>query len=216
MSPTFIGSFFIDNLLICSAVSLPLFLALGLFFQKLCAPTLSLAPWAALPALLLSLWVEPGLVISVPWLLLGAQFGIDTTAQVFLLFTALLWICAGVYARAYMGDDANVSRFFAFFLATMSGNVGLILAQDMITFYLFFALMSFAAYGLVIHDGSTEARRAGRVYLSLVIVGEVLLVPGLLLITHARRDGVPSPGCQCSKSANSQPHYHAHTRRVWH
>lgn len=185
MNPTFIGSFFIDTLLVCLAVSLPLFLALGLFFQKLRAPTLSLAPWAALPALLLSVWVDPGLVISVPWLLLGAQFGIDTTAQVFLLFTALLWACAGVYARAYMGNDANASRFFAFFLATMSGNIGLILAQDMITFYLFFALMSFAAYGLVVHNGSTEARRAGRVYLSLVIVGEVLLVPGLLLINQA-------------------------------
>lgn len=185
MNPTFIGSFFIDNLLVYSAVSLPFFLALCLFFQKLRAPTLSLAPWAALPALLLSVWTEPGMALRIPWLLLGAQFGIDTTAQVFLLFSALLWACAGVYAHAYMIGDANASRFFAFFLATMSGNIGLILTQDMITFYLFFALMSFAAYGLVIHDGSTEARRAGKVYLSLVIVGEVLLVPGMLLITQA-------------------------------
>lgn len=185
MNPTFIESFFIDNLLVCSAVSLPLFLALCLFFQKLRAPTLSLVPWAALPALLLSVWGKPGLVIRIPSLLLGAQLGIDITAQVFLLFSALLWTCAGVYARAYMIDDIQASRFFAFFLTTMSGNIGLILAQDMITFYLFFALMSFAAYGLVIHDGSTEARRAGKVYLSLVIVGEVLLVPGMLLITQA-------------------------------
>jgi formate hydrogenlyase subunit 3/multisubunit Na+/H+ antiporter MnhD subunit len=185
MNPTFAESFFIDTLLVFSAVSLPLFLALCLFFQKLRAQTLHLAPWAALPALLLSVWVEPGMIIRIPWLLLGAQFGVDATAQVFLLFTALLWTCAGVYARAYMIGDAHASRFFAFFLATMSGNIGLILAQDMITFYLFFALMSFAAYGLVIHDGSTEARRAGRVYLSLVIVGEVLLVPGLLLINQA-------------------------------
>jgi len=42
--------------------------------------------------------------------------------------------------------------------------------------------MTFAAYGLVIHDGSVESRRAGRVYLVLAILGEALVLSGVLAL----------------------------------
>lgn len=173
------------GLLYLTAIGLPPALALTILHRRLRSTALVCAPWAALPALLVASGVEPGESVTYPWLLLGTRLGVDATARPFLLFSALLWTCAGVYARGYLKGDAHSHRFFAFFLATMSGNVGLILAQDMVTFYLFFALMSFAAYGLVVYDGSIEARRAGTIYLSLVIVGEVLLVPGLLLTARA-------------------------------
>jgi formate hydrogenlyase subunit 3/multisubunit Na+/H+ antiporter MnhD subunit len=108
----------------------------------------------------------------------------DHIARVFLLFTALLWASAGFYARTYE-EEKTQPRFFTFFLITMSGNFGLILAQDVVSFYLFFALMSFASYGLVVHDGSQEANYAGRIYLVLVVIGEVLLVSALLLIVSS-------------------------------
>ena len=63
----------------------------------------------------------------------------------------------------------------------MSGNLGLIVAQDVLSFYLFFALMSFSAYGLIVHKRDPEALRAGRVYIYLVVLGEVLLFAGLVL-----------------------------------
>jgi formate hydrogenlyase subunit 3/multisubunit Na+/H+ antiporter MnhD subunit len=68
-----------------------------------------------------------------------------------------------------------------FFLLTQAGNLGACLALDPAGFYAFYALMSFAAYGLVAHDGDTAARRAGRVYLVLAVVGEMLILSGLLL-----------------------------------
>ena len=160
---------------------LPLILAVLLPHQGLRPITMQLAAWAALPALVGALWTTPGASVELPWLLLGTRLGLDATAQVFLVFTSLLWTCAGVYVRGYLAQDPAAHRFFAFFLAAMSGNLGLILAQDMVSFYLFFALMSFSAYGLVVHDGSDEAYRAGKVYLSLAVVGEVCLVSALLL-----------------------------------
>jgi hydrogenase-4 component B len=57
----------------------------------------------------------------------------------------------------------------------------LILALDVVSFYAGFALMTFAAYGLVIHTGKPEARRAGRVYLAMAVLGEGLILAGLLL-----------------------------------
>jgi formate hydrogenlyase subunit 3/multisubunit Na+/H+ antiporter MnhD subunit len=166
-------------------LAVPLMLAVAVLPPRGRSATMLIAPWAALPALALALLVTPDGAMEIPWLLLGMRLGLDTTARVFLLFTALLWTCAGVYARAYLAEDAAPQRFFAFYLVTLSGNLGAILAQDIASFYLFFALMSFAAYPLVVHDGTPEAQRAGRVYLILVVIGEVLLVSALLLTAAA-------------------------------
>jgi formate hydrogenlyase subunit 3/multisubunit Na+/H+ antiporter MnhD subunit len=62
----------------------------------------------------------------------------------------------------------------------MAGNFGLILAQDMLSFYFFFALMSFSSYVLVIHERSETVRYAGKVYLVLVVLGEVLIFSGMV------------------------------------
>jgi len=53
-------------------------------------------------------------------------------------------------------------------------------AGDIASFYSFFAIMTFAAYGLVVHDGSPQARRAGRIYLVMAVLGEMALLAGLL------------------------------------
>ena len=162
------------------AAGLPLLPAVGCL-TRLRSKTILLAPWTALPALLLALWPLPS--ARYPWLLLGATMGLeDETGRVFLLFTAFLWICSGVYARSYLARDELQHRFFAFFLLTASGNLGLILARDMIAFYFCFVLMTFAAYGLIVHGGSLAARRAGLVYVVMALIGEVALITALLII----------------------------------
>jgi formate hydrogenlyase subunit 3/multisubunit Na+/H+ antiporter MnhD subunit len=133
------------------------------------------APWAALPALVLALVTDSGSSVSIPWLLLGMQLGLDVTGQVFLLVTSIVWLAAGIYARGYLVDDRHLGRFWFFFLMSMSGNLGLIIAQDVVTFYFAFAAMTFAAYGLVVHTGSTSSRRAGRTYIEMCILSGMLL-----------------------------------------
>lgn len=163
-------------------VALPLLAALPLAWRVSRPAALAVAPWSALPALVVSLSARPGEFVHVPWLLFSARLGLDETGCVFLFFTAALWSIAGLFAHAYLANDAGRPRFFAFFLATMGGNLGLIVAGDMATFYLFFALMSFASYGLIVHSGAAEARWAGKVYIVLVVIGEILLFVGILMV----------------------------------
>ncbi|MBU1396344.1 MAG: complex I subunit 5 family protein [Gammaproteobacteria bacterium] len=146
---------------------------------------LRLAPWAALPALLLALAAPIPYEVDLPWLLLGTRLGLDETGRVFLLFTALIWLAAGWFARAWLADDARRHIFAGFFLLTQAGNLGVCLVLDAAGFYGFFALMSLAAYGLIVHDRSPPARRAGRVYLVLALAGEMLILSGLLLVADA-------------------------------
>lgn len=168
-------------LLLVSLV-LPLLLA-ALLGSRLYRAVPMLTPLAALPAL--GVAVFPGIEIELPWLLLGMRLGVDQTGAPFLLLAGLLWTAAGIYARGYLSQDPERLRFHFFYLLTFAGNLGVILALDTASFYLFFALMTFAAYGLIIHDGSPEARRAGRVYLVLAVFGEVLLLVAVLYMVAA-------------------------------
>jgi len=164
----------------------PLLLASAMAFRAIGSTALRLAPWAALPALILAVFAPLGISLDLPWLLLGTKLGlVNDTGQLFLLFTALLWWLSGMYARTYLSNPLERSRFFAYFLLAMTGNIGLILAQDVASFYLFFTLMSFASYGLVVHERSIEALRAGRVYIVLVVIGEVALFAAIVLVAAA-------------------------------
>lgn len=157
-------------------------LLLGLVQLSRVNTPLPLIGVAAVPALLTALVVPPETAYEMLWLLLGTVFALDSIGQVFLLFTAILWLGAAVFAQAYLQRDARQGHFFAFFLLAMAGNFGLIVAADMFSFYLWFALMSFASYGLIVHSGQPEARRAGELYMLLVIIGEVALFSALVLI----------------------------------
>lgn len=145
-----------------------------------------LAPWAALPALIVALTTPPAAEpLRVPWLLLGAQIGFDELGRGFLLFTALVWTAAGIFAQTWLRDNPRRLRYFALHLLTLAGNLSLPIAADAVVFYLGFALMTFAAYGLVVFDDSAAARRAGHVYIVMAVLAEGALLGGLLLASGA-------------------------------
>lgn len=170
--------------LLVAAILLPLLAVPLLLFPASRAMALRLAPAAPLPALLLAIG-SPEFQLDLPAVLLGTTLGLDATGRLFLLFTALVWLLAGSFARGWLRDDAGKIRFWAFFLAAQAGNIGVCLAMDAASFYLLFALMTFAAYGLVVHSGTAEAVRAGRVYLTMAVLGEALLIAGMLLAVGA-------------------------------
>ncbi len=170
--------------LLLAAMLFPLLLALAQGWRAGAWAVERLAPWAPLPALVLGITAPAGTMVEAPWLLLGSRFGVDDTGRAFLLLTALVWLLAGWFARGYMAGDGARARFRGFFLVTQAGNLGLCLSLDAGTFYLTFALMTFAAYGLVVHSGSPEARRAGAVYLVMAVLGEGALLAGILLMTQ--------------------------------
>ena len=165
-------------------VLLPLATALLLAVPRLRPTVASLMPLAALPALLAVFALpdapdEPLRTISV------LDVGLDPVGRVFLGFTSALWIASGWYARTALAEDPKRSRFDAFFLLAMAGNFALVLARDIPTFYAGFAVMGFASAGLVLHEGSAAALRAGTVYVSLALLGEILLFGGFVFLANA-------------------------------
>ncbi|HMP89015.1 MAG TPA: complex I subunit 5 family protein [Kiritimatiellia bacterium] len=170
--PTLFSLGGIGEILIALALALPLVMGLVALRPVLAIRVSYLVPIAAIPALILSL-SEP---VTVTWngLLLGATFASGGSAAVWLFFTATLWLCASWFGAYYMAHDSNSPRYTFFFLWAMAGNFGLILARDPVGFFTSFALMSVLSYGLIIHDGKPASRVAGRVYLGMALLGEIL------------------------------------------
>jgi formate hydrogenlyase subunit 3/multisubunit Na+/H+ antiporter MnhD subunit len=137
-----------------------------------------------LPALAMVIWPMPALDLPMLWE--GVRWGPDDQlSRAWLGFTALLWGCAGVFAFSSQRDDPKRMRFWTFWLLALSGNLLLIIATDALSFYLGFSAMSLSAYGLIVHQGGPGPRRAGRLYLQLAICGEMALLAGLMLRSHA-------------------------------
>ncbi|WP_416139880.1 complex I subunit 5 family protein [Halomonas sp. HK25] len=146
---------------------------------------------APLPALALVLLGGDGSLALSAWLL-GGVWVLDEPRRVLLAFTALLWLLSGWYARGYLAGEreranagngasaARLARFSVLWPLTLSGNLLLLVAEDIASFYLGFAVMTFAAYGLVIHSGTRDALIGGRAYLIMAVLGEGLILAGLL------------------------------------
>lgn len=141
---------------------------------------LRLLPLAPLPALWLALGGLEGMTLA-PDLLLGVALGVERPAAILLALTAGLWLAAAIHAQGSMAGTRNPAVFTGFWCLTFAGNLGVFLAQDVVTFYAAFAAVSLSAYFLVVHDRTLAALRAGRVYAVLAILGEVCLLIGFVI-----------------------------------
>jgi hydrogenase-4 component B len=125
---------------------------------------------APLPALTAAALVPAGHAVEIPWLLLGSVLGFGETGRIFLAFTSVLWLAAGLYAATTMRAGPHAGRFRVFFLLAMAGNLWLIVGQDLASFYLGFSLMGLASYGLVIHEGDQAALAELALFVALVLI----------------------------------------------
>ncbi|MFN3945104.1 MAG: complex I subunit 5 family protein [Allosphingosinicella sp.] len=172
------------HILLYAAPGLPIALTLLVLAPGARGALFRLLPFAPVPALAAAVLLPGGVEDPFPRTLLGAGMGLTETARIFLGVGALLWILAGIFAWATIAGERR-ERFAGFWLATLSGNMLLFVAADVVSFYLAFATLSLAAFGLVVHYGTAEARRAARIYLVLAVLGETMLLLGFLIGAQA-------------------------------
>jgi len=169
------------------SAAFPILLIGLLAFSLFGKHALRLLPLAPLPALAAAVLLPEGAHLLLPNTLLQASWTLDSTGRVFLFFSSLGWLSAGLFSLVYFRKGPHPGSFAIPFLLALSGNLALIGAADAVTFYSGFAVMSFASWGLVVHEGTPAARRAGRIYLALVVIGELMILPGI--ISGALRSG---------------------------
>lgn len=95
----------------------------------------------------------------------------DAMAMLFAGLSAVLWLFTTVYAIGYLEGSPNRSRFFGFFSLCVASTMGIALAGNLVTFLVFYELLTLSTYPLVVHRGTHKALAAGRTYLRYTIGG---------------------------------------------
>jgi multicomponent Na+:H+ antiporter subunit A len=176
-------------MLIAATLILPLAMLSACMSQRLRDRMPALLLFAPLPAVAAALQEFNGTTVILPNGLLGLTFELDRSGAMLLGASGLLWSAAGAYAGTYLRSNPAGGRFAVWWLMTLAGSLGVFIAADLVSFYLFFTLVSLAAYGLVAFDETSAAKRAGTVYVSLAVLGEVFLLLGFVLLAPTDAGG---------------------------
>ena len=107
------------------------------------------------------------------------QLRADLFGLVFALLASCLWILTSIYSIGYMraGHYTHQTGYFASFAVCLSATMGIAFAGNLITFFLFYEMLTLATYPLVVHDRTEEAVSAGRKYLAYTLgAGQLLLL----------------------------------------
>lgn len=102
---------------------------------------------------------------------LPIYFRIDSVGTLFSLLAVTVLLCAGFFSFAYMEHEEHESRYYGFYLILFGVLNALCFAGNLITFYLFFELLTLSSMPLVLHNGSREAIMAGLKYLFYSLCG---------------------------------------------
>lgn len=100
----------------------------------------------------------------------------DPLSLLFVALSSILWLVTTVYAIGYLENSPNRSRFFGFFSICVSATTGIALAGNLITFIIWYELLTLSTYPLVIHKGTAQGVQAGRKYLAYTLPGGALLL----------------------------------------
>ena len=143
---------------------------------------LALAP---VPGLAAALLASGGPPLVLDEARLQFTLALDRPGAMLLGVAALLWIASGIYASTWLRGQPNGGRFAVWWLLSLTGSLGVFMAADLASFYVFFGMASLAAWGLVIHDGTPGTLRAGAIYLGLAVLAEICLLIAFALLAAA-------------------------------
>jgi len=163
-------------------VAWPLLLAIPALHARL--------PWpchlAIMPAAVLA--VLPGdASMTLPWFLFGTGFAVDAGVRWILVMSVAVWFTTATIVKSRK-DDPTHDRATPFFMLTLAGNLGAVLAADLVGFFSFSALMGYGFYGLLVQDGDDKVQRAGRLYLIFLIIADLALFEALLIAAFSTGD----------------------------
>jgi multicomponent Na+:H+ antiporter subunit D len=121
---------------------------------------------------------RPVLTLLEPFPGLPLQLAVEPLGMLFALLASSLWIVTSLYSIGYMPvrQPHNLTRFYACFALSLWAATGMALAGNLLTLFVCYEVLTLATYPLVIHAGTAEARRSGRLYLGLLLGTSIALL----------------------------------------
>ena len=115
---------------------------------------------------------------------LDLYFHVDSLGKLFALVVDVVWLIAGFYAFEYMKHEQEEKRFFGFYVMVLGILHALTFSGNMVTFYLFYELMTLLSVPLILHNRSKDAIKGGLKYLFYSLFGAYMVLFGLFFLNR--------------------------------
>ncbi len=95
-----------------------------------------------------------------------------------------MWSVSLLFSKEYFAHYSHKARYYGFMLLTMFATLGVFLAKDLFTMFIFFEVMSLSSYVWVVQEETEEALKVGVTYLTIAVIGGMVMLMGLFLLNH--------------------------------
>ena len=114
----------------------------------------------------------------------GLTLRTDPAGMIFAVLASMLWVPMNFYSIGYMrcNNESEQTGYFAAFAICMSAVMGIAMAENLLTFFIFYELLTLASYPLVLHKRNQEALMAGRKYLIYTLISGQLFLAGVIAV----------------------------------
>jgi multicomponent Na+:H+ antiporter subunit A len=118
-----------------------------------------------------------------PGLDIYLSFNVDGLGLIFALLISGIGTLIMFYAGAYLNGHHHLGRFYIYILMFMASMLGMVLSDNLITFFVFWELTSLTSYLLIGFDHASEkSRYSARQALLVTVIGGQALLVGLIML----------------------------------
>ncbi|MGQ3684947.1 MAG: proton-conducting transporter transmembrane domain-containing protein [Candidatus Loosdrechtia sp.] len=107
---------------------------------------------------------------------------VDAAGMLFAGLASILWLLTSVFSIGYMRrlKEKHQTGYYASFALALSSVMGIAFSANLLTFFIFYEILTLATYPLVVHKRTKEAVNAGRKYLAYTLAGGQVLLAGIV------------------------------------
>lgn len=113
---------------------------------------------------------------------LPVYFRIDSVGKIFASIVTVVWLMVGFFSFEYMKKEDACRRFFGFYLIVYGVLLALDFSGNLITFYMFYEMMTLLSMPLVLHERTRESVMAALKYMFYSFCGAYMVLFGLYFV----------------------------------
>lgn len=117
---------------------------------------------------------------------LSIKLHIEPLGALFATLASSLWIVNSLYSVGYMrgNKETHQTRFYIFFAISIAAAMGVALAGNLFTLFLFYEILTLSTYPLVTHKGDEATLKSARVYLGILMGTSItLFLPAVIWVS---------------------------------
>ncbi len=104
----------------------------------------------------------------------------DELSLLFAVLSSVLWLFTTIYAISYLKKSPHQGRFFGFFSLCVTATIGIAIAGNLFTFFIFYELLTLVTLPLIMHNQNQASKLAAISYLKYTIFGGIFFLIGLV------------------------------------